>query len=347
MKLKIILFTACLSLLSLLPLSAKKVAVFDEFGQPEGMVIGNGYIYINEKTTIYIYNLADYKFVKKFGQEGEGPGEIKLNPFGGPLVVLPDKGKIYITSAGKLTIFSKTGEYIKEYKVNAFDSYYPFAEKYICYSSTPKEKDSREIVLALFMADKNFKKGKLIYKSDFEVGMNVQFNFPITPFYPGIADDKLFVTAGIHGFAIDVFDKNGDKLYRIKKDYKQLKIPSYYKDRTLKWFKKDPGYRQFYEFFKDRISFKDYYPPIYTMLIDKGKIYILTNKMKQEQRECIIMDLKGNEIKRVYLPVQERYGMDYSFHFIIFDNYFYKLEENIDDETWELSRISIDALKHE
>ena len=33
--------------------------------------------------------------------------------------------------------------------------------------------------------------------------------------------------------------------------------------------------------------------------------------------------------------------MDYSFHFTIKDNFFYKLEENIDEETWELITIEV------
>ena len=40
--------------------------------------------------------------------------------------------------------------------------------------------------------------------------------------------------------------------------------------------------------------------------------------------------------KRIFLPIPELYGLDYSFHFIIFNGLFYKLVENIDDETWEL-----------
>ncbi len=82
MKLKIILFITCWGLFSLLNLQAQKVAVFKEFGQPGSINIGNGCIYIQEKTTVFIYNLEDYKFVNKFGKEGEGPGELKINPFG-------------------------------------------------------------------------------------------------------------------------------------------------------------------------------------------------------------------------------------------------------------------------
>jgi hypothetical protein len=341
MKVKVMLFLTCWCLLTLLSLQAKKVAVFDEFGQPASINVGNGYIYVQEKTNIFVYKLENYQLVTKFGKEGEGPGELKINPYGAPMTVDPSNGKVYITSMGKLSIFSKTGEYIKEYKVNPFDSFYSFGSKYVCLSTAPKDKNGQDVVLALFFADENLKKDKVIYKSDFEIGPNFKWDFPITPFYPDVDGDKLFVIAGIHGFAIDVFDKNGEKLYTIKRDYKRIKIPSSYKDETLKWFKKAPNYRELYEFFKARISFKDYYPPIYAMYADNGKLYVLTNKSDKDQRECIVMDHKGNEKKRVYLPVPESYGMDFSFHFTIEDNYFYKLEENIDEETWELLRIEI------
>jgi hypothetical protein len=343
MKSKLVLFLICGVVLSLLPLQsqAQKVAVFNQFGQPSSFAIGNDSIYIHEKTTIFIFDLKDYKFISKFGKEGEGPGELMINPFGPPMGIVPYKDKVYVSSLAKLIIFSKTGEYIKEYKVNSSDFFYPFGEKYVCLSTAPKEENSQEIVLALFIADENLNKKKIIYKSDFEVGPNFKFDFPLTPFYPFPEEDKLFVIAGIHGFAIDVFNRDGEKLYCIKRDHPKLKIPSSYKDKTMQWFKTAPNFKELYEFFKTRISIKEYYPPIYTIEIDNGKIYVFTNRFKKDQRECIVTDLKGNEKKIIYLPMPEQYGLDYNFHFTIHNDYFYKLEENIDEETWELFKIKL------
>ncbi|UCH98133.1 MAG: hypothetical protein JSV88_15125, partial [Candidatus Aminicenantes bacterium] len=276
MKTKIILFITCWGLFSLLSLKAQKVAVFKEFGQPGSINIGNGCIYIQEKTTVFIYNLEDYKFVNKFGKEGEGPGELKINPFGAPMIVVPINNKVYVSSLAKLTIFSKTGEYLNEYRLNSSDTYFPFGEKYICFSTTPKEENSQKIVAAFFLADENLKKEKVIYKSDFELNQNSKIEFPITPFDPYINEDKLYIIAGIQGFAIDVFDQNGEKMYRIKRDYKRLKIPSSYKDKTRQWFQRDPNFKLIYEMLKSRISFKDYYPPIHSMIVNNGKIYVMT-----------------------------------------------------------------------
>jgi hypothetical protein len=85
MKVKVILFLTGWSLLMLLHLQAKKVAAFAEFGQPASFNIGNGYIYVQEKTTIFVYDLKNYQLVTKFGKEGEGPGEFKINFFSGSM----------------------------------------------------------------------------------------------------------------------------------------------------------------------------------------------------------------------------------------------------------------------
>jgi len=341
MKAKLIVFLICLCFLFMLDVYAQKVAVFKEANKPDSINIGNGYIYIQEKTTIFIYNLNNYKFVKQFGKEGEGPGELKINPFGAPMILTPHKDKVYISSLSKLSIFTKTGEYIKEYGFSSMDTYFPFGEKYVCFSTAPKEENSRNAVLAFFLAGKNLKKERVIYKSDFEVSQNTKINFPITPFDPYIDGDKLYVIDGIEGFAINVYNHQGKKINRIKKDYKQLKIPSAYREKTFTWFKQNPNYKQLFELLKNRISFKKYYPPIYSINVDKGKIFVTTNALVNDKRECIVMDLKGNEIKRVYLPIPEQYGMNFKILFAIKNNTFYMIEENMANETWELHRIKL------
>lgn len=122
-------------------------------------------------------------------------------------------------------------------------------------------------------------------------------------------------------------------MYRITKDYKQLKVPEEYKKRTMKWYKNN--FKQFWSFFKDRISFKNDYPAVQRMVVTDDRIYILTYKKQQENTECIIFDLKGKEQKRVYLPLPQVYGTEIPI-FGILNNCFYYLVENEEEETWEL-----------
>jgi len=336
----LVIMLGCLQGMSYL--HAEKLAVLNEVLRPERFAIGNGYIYVLENTTIHIYDLKTYKYFGKFGKEGEGPKEIKKNTFGAPIGLTTFKDKVFITSSAKVSIFSKTGKYIKEYRVKQFDTFYPFADRYICMGQAFTDGNKKAKVLAIFLADKKLQKGKILYKSNFEVGMNFKWDFPITPFYPMMKNDKLFIIAGKDGFAINIYDKKGNKTGRIFKDVKKLKIPSEYKKKTIAWFKGNSNYNKFWSFFKNKISFKNYYPQIYSAFAGKNRLYVFTNVIKGTNRECIVMDFKGKEIKRLFLFSPETYGLDFNFKASINENYYYWIIENDKDETWELFRKKIE-----
>lgn len=115
-----------------------------------------------------------------------------------------------------------------------------------------------------------------------------------------------------------------------------------YRKKTLNWFQKDPAWKNIYPYFKDRISFRDFFPPIREINVDSDRIYALTYVFNGEGlRECIILDLQGEEIKRVFLPVRPNYGMDFNAVYTFHDGRFYHLKENFDEETWELHRLPL------
>lgn len=321
--------------------ASDSVATFEEFGKPETILFANGYMYILEGTTIYIYNEKDYSFVKKFGKDGEGPGEIKRSQFAGPIIITPHKGKLYISNSARLSVFSATGEFIKETKITPFDIYVPYEDKYVLLSNAEMDGNPQKRVLAVFLADEKLQKGKLLYKSDMQVGMNASFSLPIAPFQAIPMGDRLFVAAGKEGFVINEHDINGKLVNKIKKDTKKETIPSDYKDKTHNWFKTSATFKTVYPFIKDRINIKEKFPHFFFFLPLDNKLYIFTNKMKGENRECIITDTKGKELKRVYLPLPHVYGYDYKYPYNIHKGAFYKLVENVDDENWELIKIKL------
>lgn len=324
-----------------LPLTAERVAVLEEVNKPEQLLLAYGSIYILEGVTIYMYDAHTYKYKGRFGKEGEGPAEIKKNPFGGPLLITPHRNKIHISSLAKYSIYSKDGQFEKEFKINAFDNFYPFGDRFVCLSTYGKEPG--KLYLSVFLADKNFKKAKEpIVVSDSMVGQNFQLRFPFTSFAPTPYKDKLFVAHNPSKFAIEVYDKTGHLVRTITKEYKRKKVTAEYRDKTQNWFKKDPNWRNFYQAFRSRITFRDYYPPIFALIVDNDLIYVPTfNYDSNGDRECIIMDLMGKEVKRTFLPMKENYGMDFLFPYNIYKGIFYILKENLDDENWELHRIKL------
>jgi hypothetical protein len=83
--------------------------------------------------------------------------------------------------------------------------------------------------------------------------------------------------------------------------------------------------------------FKDYFPAIKAFSVDNDLLYVITNKKRNELWECIVMNLKGKELKREFVPLQE--SEPYTYYPLLYsieNGKFYALIENEDDETWEL-----------
>lgn len=342
MKIFLIIFLFISGIIQISYLNAEKVASFEEIAKPETFVFGNGYIYVLERTTIFIYDQKTYKYIGKFGKEGEGPEEIKKNPFSGPLGVTPFKGNVIISSMAKVSFFTKDGKFIREQRVSPSDTFFPFGDNYICMGQATKDDNKDLSVLSVFFADKNLKKGSVLYKSDFQIGQNFKFVFPMVPFYPVVQDDTLFIIAGKEGFSINKYNIEGKQKGKIFKKVKQLKLSSDYKNKTIKWFRTDPNYKNFWSFMKQRISFSSTYPQIYAMFSGKNRLYVLTNEIKGDKRECIVMDFSGKEIKRLFLYAPELYGFDYQFITNLDSNYYYWLVEEEENEVWELHREKIE-----
>jgi hypothetical protein len=49
--------------------------------KPNFLRVSSDGIFIFEGATVYMYSIENLSFIRKFGREGEGPGEIKLFPF--------------------------------------------------------------------------------------------------------------------------------------------------------------------------------------------------------------------------------------------------------------------------
>lgn len=317
-------------------IQAKKIAVLSELMKPDMMVLEYDRIFITEGVSVYIYSLKEFQLIKKFGKEGEGPREFKVSPTGPPMMVMPYNDKLFVTSQAKVSVFTKDGEFIKETKVMPFQLYLPFKNKFVGTGTTADDKG--QTVLSVNLHNEKFEKLKELYVSDFKVGPSLIWDFPINAVAFRPYKDNVYLVAGKEGFVIDVFDEKGTKLQRIKKDYKSIKVPREYKDKTLEWFKTNPNFKQYWEYFKTRISFKSHYPAIQDMFVEDERFYVLTYKKQKGNTECIIMDLQGNERKRVFVPVPEMVGMDYYPKYDIYNRAFYTLVENEDEEVWELYR---------
>lgn len=311
--------------------AANKTVVLPEIMKPQMIAPFGDKLYITEKFNIYIYSLKDFKLIKKFGKEGEGPREFIISPFGPGLIIYPIKDKLIVSSFGKMTYFTPTGEFIEEKKLSGFTVFSPAEHRFVGVGMKANEKNKN--VLAVSLYDSGFQPLKDLYISDYEVGPGSVTSLPVSPFYPIPYKKKIYLVAGKEGFVFDVFDLDGKKLKRIQKKYKPQPVTADYKKRMEHWHKHESPTKEFPDLFK--ISFKSECPALRDAYVIDDRIYAITYKQEQGETECVIMDLEGKEIKRVYIPVPELKPMELPLYGI--DSHrFYWLSENIDEEEWEL-----------
>jgi len=303
---------------------------------------GNG-IFILEQATIYIYSIKNLSLIRKFSRKGEGPGEIKISHFYSiSMKLLPDH--IFIDSVDKILYFSKKGKLIEERKKPAglVTQMLPVRKNFVVKDLDRSDRKTEHMTLSVY--DSEMKKIKELFRQKSPVQARSTVMIPDSLHFC-ICDNKIFVEKSTRGFFIDVYNAKGKKLYQIEKKYEKVNVTNSDKEEVLRLYKADPLVKQIgYENLKNRIQFiyPDSYPAIQSINGFGEKIYVKTFKKQDNKEEYVVMDLKGNVLRRIYMPRVEKAplmarlnGIDlqiYSIH----KNKFYYLKENEDEEEWEL-----------
>lgn len=330
-------FLICTAAVSFL--GATKTATLSEVIKPDMMQVREGKLYVLERTSIFIYSLKDFRLIKKFGREGEGPREFRARPYGPPMTISFNGNQLVVNSDIKLSYFSLEGDYIKEEKAPPGAVFFSFKNGYLGIGSALGDDNDRYVCFRLFGPD--FQNPIMLYQTEISLNRGRQFRVPMNALnYFPIYDDKIFIVNGKKGFVIDCFDFKGKKLYSIeKKNVERVKVTEKYKESTLAWFENHPLYKQIFPLIKDDIRFKEYFPVIKTIVIDKNRLYVVTHQKRGELWQCIVLDLKGKELKRTAVPLQDIEPFTYYPYLCTVEkgNY-YALIENQEDETWELHK---------
>jgi hypothetical protein len=301
------------------------------------MAADNNRLYVTDGAKVYIYSLKDFKLLKNFGSEGEGPQEFKRRIT--HVSVQPDH--LFFNSVGKVSYFTKEGKFIKEFRTSGPGMRLkPFGDGFAIGKMTG---DKGVLYYSVSVHDAKLTKLWDVHKQQLEVQLGGKGTRPYThalPFY--VYKDKLFSAKGTD-LVIDVFDRTGKKLYSISRDYKKLKITDGDKDRVIHHLKTSREFKDYFEAIKP-ITFPDYFPAIRNYSIADDRVYVFTYKREGEKTECLIFDIDGKYLKRRFIlcsyidPVDE-------YPFVIKNGNFYQLIENEETEEWDLHISPIDGKK--
>lgn len=312
----------------LLPISmySKVIAHFPDLVKPYQLRMDENYVFISDQSSVFIYDIKTFKLIQKLGGPGEGPQEFKYSPN-----ITITKNKLILSGNSKLVIYSKEFKLIKEIITHFTpDGIIPSENNFIGWYNPNLDKN-KYIAYQLY----NYKSEKIKEFAVVQIPGVVTYN--LTNPWPECRtwDDKIFLTQPEKGFYFDVFDKNGNKLYEIKKDMQLIKSGENHK----KWIRDEYLFilgRKLFEKHRKRGTFdrplKKYLQVINHFWVMDNRIFIKTLDITDTQQKYIIMDLKGNILNTVFLPITYKECQTF------LKNTFYYLEDT-DEEGWVLNAV--------
>jgi hypothetical protein len=307
---------------------------------PELVRVDETQVYITEGANVNIYSKKDFSLVKRFGKRGEGPREFLIG--GGTfgwlwIVIRPDS--IFIHSMGKISYYSKKGVFMKERKIPIAytPALQPLEDRFVG-NGFLTENNRKYWTTNIYDAQLKIKKEMYRYERAFYEGRSIDpYGLKTPDFY--IYGNKIFIADTVETGAVYVFDKNGNKLYTITPEYERIKITE--KDKESARYHYNIGtHKNLYNRYKNKFEFPQYFPAMRFMIVDHGKIYLMTYKKKDGATQFLILDVKGKLLKKVFLPVKDL-DVQYRCPFDIDDGKLYHFVE-LEEEGTELHITEID-----
>lgn len=308
-----------------------RVIPMPDLNKPETVSVDQTQMYVTEGVSIYIYSLKDFKLIKKIGKRGEGPQEFNVPPTL-PLAINIQTNDLFAESLGKVSWFSKDGNFKKEQKLpNPLIVFLkPFGKNFI---GIRIEQENQKNMMKLNLYSDQFSKLKELRKLDYYFqpgkGYNVLQNPPISVIY----ENKLFVDWE-NDIIIDVLDLEVNKLYTIKHDIERRPVTADDKKEIIEIFRTNPASKDAFEILKP-FNFPSKFPAIQNLFITGNKIYLVTFKKQGKQNELLIMDLKGKLLKQVFIDLLTETPIQ-PYPYTIENGILYQTVENLDEEDWEL-----------
>ena len=308
----------------------KKVAELPELMKPGIMAVDDTQLFVTQDASVFIYSLKDFKLVKKFGRAGQGPQEFQIVPQV-PLVIDVSTDQIIVISIGRVSYFSKQGEFIKEVKMKSLAFFLqPFGDKFLGMTEVAADGVRYKVVN---IYDSNINKIKEIYrdKKEFQ-GPGRGTKVLEKPFVYQAYGDKILLP-GKDAATVNLYDKEMNKLFFIRLEQKKRKVDRDFKDAVIQQLKTSPATKPYFEMIKP-IIFPDYFPAIRAFFVEDDTVYVMTWKMENSVNEFFTYDMSGQFKKRLMIPIRYESKLK-PYPITINKGKLYQIVENEEEEMWE------------
>lgn len=335
MKKKCVLFLIFV-LIGTAYLQSRKLTVLHEVGNPDYILIDSGQLLvIDNGKQLHQYSMKDFKYQKQLFHRGEGPSE---NLCLGFVQLSPEY--IYLYCMKKSLFFTRDGKFIKEIKTHLRGVNYilPVKDKFLIETSTRQRSSagsSYSISLYFLNVENEMKYEKVLYYYEIPSITWKGNKRPLTLIKSEqnvcIFENRIFICDSDRGLFAQVYDSNGDKLSQVRLELEKIKVPENYSAEFFGNIKESGKIDSFNsEFYYDQ---PEYFPAFFRFYVGKNKCYFLTYKRIGNNREVVVCDWKGNNIRKAYIPWVNYWDLR---NYTIWEDKFYWLVDNQDTEEWEL-----------
>jgi hypothetical protein len=298
----------------------------NELENPGYLVASKDFFVIEDNQNVKLYSMKGFNLIKTIGRRGEGPGEFKSFAFP---QILPDS--IMISSPNKVSFFNFSGELLTEKKTKL--SRYRIRKIGNKYIGDAVQRGKDDFYLAYIIYDSEFSKIKEFYKGKWvrhKDGRRDLFEI----YFFDVYDNKI-IFAHRTGFNIEILNDKGDNLHKIKLNPPRIPFNDKDMDNILKDMMINTKEKNFVQYIKTKSIKPDYFPDIRKCLVANDKIYVLTYLKKNRQTECYIFNMKGQQLKRIFIPLRDTSPIVMP-PFTITNGHLYQLIENEKKEQWQL-----------
>ena len=318
----------CCLYFSIYNLNGAQVTPLADIERPILIAVDKNNIYVCEDFGIKVFSKKTKKLIHKIGKKGEGPGEFLSSPI---IQLLEDRIVVY--SKGKLSFFKYNGSFISDIKIHERSKWVKKVadEKYIGFKVVPEPDD---FYITYNLLDNKFKVIKEFYRGQYVLHKNKTKDLFETSFLDTYNGKIIY--AHNEGFNVDVLDKDGTFISKIRRNEKDIPFTDEDRKKILDFWKIHPDYRAAYKVWEKITIFPKKYPAIRTCRTANNKIYIITYLQMKQKSECFIYDFKGNFVRKTFIPLESDSPAMISYPFDIYKGILFQLIENSETETWSL-----------
>ncbi len=267
---------------------------------------GNIYLagYKNTEGMIFKFD-NEGNFIRYFLRKGQGPGELRGRNYVSLYITVDENDNVAVSDFGnKLVVFTSEGEFIKESRIDSRTiCTSPLSNgNYLSYISILERTSDYLNQNPLTLLDDQFEEIRELDKKMVPnpiVGKRLKASYHILSW--SVSNRRIFSGFQERGYEIHVFDFDGNRVRKIKKEFQPVPVPEDYKTAFMEQFN-----APIFDDIRNKIYFPDAMPPFYSIFSnDEGRLFVMTYEEGENPGEYMydIFDSEGVCIGRKSLEI--------------------------------------------